>query len=112
MHHDENTVFVRADFERLRGVIRKIVNVTDSYSSGYSIAQIDRRFPDAILRRGLERGELRDESLVRFPHLIFAPLLMAVLWDGLFEPLEHLDVPAMLDAHRELLFAPTREDGA
>lgn len=53
----------------------------------------------ALLRRAHERGELADDTLIRFPQLIVAPALMAILWSGLFDRFAPLDVRAMLEAH-------------
>jgi AcrR family transcriptional regulator len=57
-----------------------------------------------ILKRAAERGELADDSLARFPQLIIAPGLVAIMWNALFEKYEPLDVPAMIRAHIGILF--------
>src|SRR5712671_3394792 len=57
-----------------------------------------------LLRRAVERGELADDSLARFPQLIIAPGLVAIMWSALFEKYEPLDVPAMIRAHIGILF--------
>lgn len=57
-----------------------------------------------ILRRAAERGELPDDSLARFPQLIIAPGLVAIMWNALFEKYEPLDVPEMIRAHIGILF--------
>ena len=57
-----------------------------------------------ILKRAAERGELRDDSLARFPQLIIAPGLVAIMWDALFAKYEPLDVPEMIRAHVGILF--------
>ena len=41
----------------------------------------------ALLERARERGELRHEALLQFPHLVVAPALMAIIWTGLFDTL-------------------------
>jgi AcrR family transcriptional regulator len=56
-----------------------------------------------LAQRAMARGELQSDSLARFPQLLFAPLLMALIWDGLFSAIEPLDVEGLLAAHRELL---------
>jgi AcrR family transcriptional regulator len=61
-----------------------------------------------VTRRAIARGELRSNGVDRFPQLIFAPLLLALIWDGLFAAIEPLDVEGLLKAHRELLLGPTR----
>ena len=57
-----------------------------------------------LLARAVERGELADDALVRFPQLIIAPGLVAIMWSALFEKYEPLDVPAMIRAHIGILF--------
>lgn len=59
-----------------------------------------------ILERGVARGEIAPASLTRFPQLIVAPLIMSVLWDGLFQPFAPLDVTALLSTYIDLLTAP------
>jgi len=58
----------------------------------------------ATLRRAADRGEA-PEALVQFPQIIVAPGLVAIVWSGLFDRYEPLDVRAMMKAHIELLFA-------
>ena len=60
-----------------------------------------------VLRRAAERGQA-PPGLIDFPQLIAAPGLIAVMWSGLFDRFEPLDVPAMLRTHIELLFGPQR----
>ena len=61
----------------------------------------------AILRRAAARGEV-PQGLVDFPQIIAAPGLVAIIWSGLFERFEPLDVRAMMKTHVDLLFAPRR----
>ena len=58
----------------------------------------------AILRRAAARGEV-SAALVDFPQILVAPGLVAILWSGLFERFEPLDVRAMMKTHVELLLA-------
>jgi AcrR family transcriptional regulator len=61
-----------------------------------------------LLRRALERGELADDSLIRFPQLLGAPAVIAIVWSGLFDRFEPLDVRAMMRAHFDRLLAARR----
>jgi len=61
----------------------------------------------AILARAAARGEV-PQGLVDFPQIIAAPGLVAIIWSGLFERFEPLDVRAMMKAHLDMLFAPRR----
>jgi AcrR family transcriptional regulator len=58
-----------------------------------------------LLRRALARGELADDTLIRFPQLLGAPVVVGIVWSGLFDRFEPLDVPAMMRAHFDRLFA-------
>jgi AcrR family transcriptional regulator len=62
----------------------------------------------ALLARALERGELRNDAIIRFPQLLIAPGIVAIIWSGLFEHHDPLDVRAMMRAHLELLFGEGR----
>jgi AcrR family transcriptional regulator len=58
-----------------------------------------------ILKRAAERGELPNDALARFPQLIVAPMLVGIVWHGLFDKFDPLDVDAMVQAHLGILFA-------
>ncbi len=59
----------------------------------------------ALLRRAAARGEV-PEVLADFPQIIAAPGLVAIIWAGLFERYEPLDVRKMMKTHVDLLFRP------
>lgn len=61
----------------------------------------------AVLRRAAARGEV-PAGLVDFPQIIAAPGLVAIVWSGLFEKFEPLDVRAMMKTYVALLLAPRR----
>jgi AcrR family transcriptional regulator len=58
----------------------------------------------ALMARALARGELRSDAIIRFPQLLVAPGIVAIIWSGLFEPHDPLDVEALMRAHLDLLF--------
>ena len=58
----------------------------------------------ALLQRARARGELADDTLIRFPQLLVAPGMVAIIWSGLFDRFAPLDVSAMMRAHLDLLF--------
>ncbi len=60
-----------------------------------------------LLTRAAARGEISEE-LAQFPQIIAAPGLVAIIWNGLFERFEPLDVRAIMKAHIDLLFARGR----
>ena len=57
-----------------------------------------------LVQRAIERGEISGDAVKKFPQLIIAPALVAVVWEGLFDRFEKLDPDAMLRAHFDLLF--------
>jgi AcrR family transcriptional regulator len=61
-----------------------------------------------MLQRAAARGEIGAEQLARFPLLLPAPLILAILWNSLFERFEPLDVRAMLRMHLDLLLGERR----
>ena len=65
----------------------------------------------ARLQRARERGEIADDALIRFPQLLGAATIMAVVWQGLFDRFEPLDARAMTRAYFDRLFAWDRRPG-
>ena len=58
----------------------------------------------ARLTLAVERGELPHDALARFPQLLVAPALVAIIWNALFGRLAPLDVRELMRAHLEVLF--------
>jgi AcrR family transcriptional regulator len=57
-----------------------------------------------VLARAAEPGNARHAALVKFPQLLVAPGLVAILWSGLFERFSPLDIDGLMRAHLDLLF--------
>jgi len=72
-------------------------------------AERDAREAAEAAERAVREGQFSGDAPARFPQLIVAPLLLAVLWDGLFARIDPLDVGALLAAHRELLTGKARK---
>ena len=51
-----------------------------------------------LARQALARGELSSDALLRFPQLLAAPLLTALIWDGVFSSIKPLDVAGFLQS--------------
>ena len=62
-----------------------------------------------LLDRACARGELRQERLAKFPQLVVAPGLVAIIWSGLFDRFAPLDMAGLMRAHLDLLFGPGDE---
>ena len=63
----------------------------------------------ALAKRAASEGAFATDAAVRYPQLVVAPLLVAVLWDGLFANIDPLDVRGLLDAHLEVLTGKIRK---
>jgi AcrR family transcriptional regulator len=62
-----------------------------------------------VAERAAQQGEFTSDAAARFPQLIVAPLILAVVWDSLFARIDPLDVAGLLRAHRELLEGKARK---
>lgn len=64
----------------------------------------------ALAARGFREDDPRREALMRYPQLVVAPMLMAVVWDGVFARIEPIDMAGLLAAHRTLLLGTHSEE--
>jgi AcrR family transcriptional regulator len=62
----------------------------------------------ALIELGIQRGEIRSEALARFPQIVVAPAIVAVIWQGLFGKQAPLDASAMFRVHLDLIFGERR----
>jgi AcrR family transcriptional regulator len=62
----------------------------------------------AMIELGIARGEIRNKELARFPQILVAPALIAVIWQSLFSKHAPLDAIAMLQVHLDLIFGERR----
>jgi AcrR family transcriptional regulator len=58
----------------------------------------------ALMARGIARGEVKNPAYAKFPQLVGAPGLVAIIWSGLFERFAPLDVATMMRAHLDIVF--------
>jgi AcrR family transcriptional regulator len=65
-----------------------------------------------MLRNAHERGELTSDALARFPMLLGAPGIIAIVWSGLFDRFEPLDVRAMMRAYFDNVLGAGSAGGA
>ena len=62
----------------------------------------------ALIELAVARGEIRHKDLARFPQLLVAPAIVAVIWKSLFERHSPLDAIEMLRVHLDLIFGERR----
>jgi AcrR family transcriptional regulator len=62
----------------------------------------------ALIELGVARGEIKQENLARFPQLIIAPAIVAVVWQSLFSRHAPLDTDEMFRVHLDLIFGERR----
>jgi AcrR family transcriptional regulator len=104
-------LFVREVYEtRRKDVIRLIISEGRRFPklAEFYYREVLARIISAVrslLRRAAARGEV-PEGLADFPQILAAPGLVAIIWNGLFERFEPLDVRKMMKTHVELLFSP------
>lgn len=59
-----------------------------------------------LLARAGRRGELRSASLVRYPALFAAPVLLGTVWNSLFAQGDPLDIASLFETWMDLAFLP------
>lgn len=57
-----------------------------------------------LIEYGVARGEIRNPGLAEFPQLLFSPLVVAVIWQGLFGKHAPIDAATMLRVHLDSIF--------
>jgi len=103
-------VFVREVFgTRRQDVIRLIITEGQRFpklAEIYYHEVIARAVPAirALMTRAAARGELPNDALARFPQLLVAPAMVALMWNGLFGRFAPIEVREILRAHIDMLF--------
>src|ERR1700756_3105741 len=59
----------------------------------------------ALIELAVARGEIRSPELARFPQIMVAPAIVAVVWKSLFEKHSPLDAIEMFRVHLDLIFS-------
>src|ERR1700757_392261 len=62
----------------------------------------------ALIELAVARGEIRSPELARFPQIMVAPAIVAVVWKTLFERHAPLDALEMFRVHLDLIFGERR----
>ena len=107
-------IFVRDIFgTRRKYVMRLIISEGPRFPrlAEFYYRQVLARMLKAVrgrLDRALARGEIADDTLIRFPQLLGAASVIAVVWHGLFDRFEPLDVRPMMRAYFDRLFLTPR----
>jgi AcrR family transcriptional regulator len=58
----------------------------------------------ALIELAVARGEIKQSDLARFPQLLVAPAIVAVIWQSLFSRHAPIDADAMFRTHLDLIF--------
>jgi AcrR family transcriptional regulator len=58
----------------------------------------------ALIELGIARGEIKQKNLARFPQILVAPAMIAVIWQSLFSKHAPLDALEMFRVHLDLIF--------
>ena len=62
----------------------------------------------ALIELGIARGEISNKNLARFPQIMVAPAIVAVIWQSLFSKHAPLDANEMFRVHLDLIFGERR----
>lgn len=62
----------------------------------------------ALIELGIARGEIDQKNLARYPQILIAPAMIAVIWQSLFARHAPLDAQDMLRVHLDLIFGERR----
>jgi AcrR family transcriptional regulator len=62
----------------------------------------------AMIELGIARGEIANKNLAKFPQILVAPAMIAVIWQSLFARHAPLDAIAMFRTHLDLIFGERR----
>jgi len=62
----------------------------------------------AAIELGIARGEIRHQDLAKFPQILIAPAMIAVIWQSLFARHAPLDAIDMFRVHLDLIFGERR----
>jgi AcrR family transcriptional regulator len=62
----------------------------------------------AAIEIGIARGEIQHKDLAKFPQILVAPAMIAVIWQSLFARHAPLDAIEMLRVHLDLIFGERR----
>jgi AcrR family transcriptional regulator len=62
----------------------------------------------AMIELGIARGEIKNANLAKFPQIMVAPAMIAVIWQSLFAKHAPLDAVEMYRTHLDLIFGERR----
>jgi len=62
----------------------------------------------AMIELGINRGEIKNANLAKFPQIMVAPAMIAVIWQSLFARHAPLDAIEMFRTHLDLIFGERR----
>ena len=62
----------------------------------------------AMIELGIARGEIKNTNLAKFPQIMVAPAMIAVIWQSLFARHAPLDAIEMFRTHLDLIFGERR----
>ena len=62
----------------------------------------------ALIELGVARGEIKQTNLARFPQILVAPAIVAVIWQSLFARHAPLDAIEMFRVHLDMIFGERR----
>jgi len=91
---------------------RNFPEIADFYVA--EVVRPGRETIEAVIRRGIERGEFREVDVENTAHLLVAPMLLISLWRNSLECCsdERIDPAALMAAHVEMLSRGLARNGS
>ncbi|MGB7034557.1 MAG: TetR/AcrR family transcriptional regulator [Xanthobacteraceae bacterium] len=117
-HEGSTADLLRAQFnfiyQRIVGDKRRREVVRMLIAEAPRFPELSDRYHDEILRpclamlrqaikRGVDRGEIRNSAIVDSPQVVIAPIALVDLWLMMFDDRQPLDIKAYFDAHLDLV---------
>ncbi len=94
--------------EERRMILKTLISESDRFEelANFYFQEIlvpARKMFKKIIKKGIDKGEIRDTSIVNEPMVIVGPALMAAVWKMTFESSENLNTQRWLEAHVDLV---------
>ena len=104
------TWWERIGSTRISGIPKLILSEARNFPeiAQFYVAEVvrpGRETVEAVVRRGIARGEFREVDVESVVHLFVAPMILVSLWRNALEPCcdERIDTPALIQTHVEML---------
>lgn len=64
-----------------------------------------------IIEKGVDDGDFKESALQEYPQLLVSPVLLSVVWQGVFKAHHNLDTDDLIGAHLDILINSMKQHG-